>query len=145
MITRLFEVAIAVKDFDAAVKKFTDVLGVEPIFVKEESMPTPGDRCASFPVGDVVIAILSPRQPDSPVAKFLEARGEGVFVVDLEVTDIEETMRELGEKGVEFASDRPVPYGYGKLNFANPKSMHGVLFAFAQHDEGYYERVLRGE
>ena len=145
VVNRLFEVVIAVKDFDAAVKKYSDVLGVKPIFVKEERMPTPGDSCATFPIGDIVISLVSPKKPGTAISRYLDSRGEGVCQIAFEVADINETMRELGGQGIKWASEAPTRYGYGWLNFALPKSMHGVLTGFAQHDEGYMERVLRGE
>ena len=144
MITRLFDIDIAVKDFDAAVKKFSDILGVEPIFMREDRMPASGLMGAAFPVGGVIIGIIASKEPDTPVAKFLETKGEGVYLLGLEVTDIEEDMKDLAEKGVKFLSRDPIPYGYGKLNFVHPRSVHGVSLFFAEHDEGYYERFLRG-
>lgn len=145
MVNRLFEVVIAVRDFESAVKKYSDVLGVEPIFVKEERMPTPGDRCATFPLKDLVITLVSPRAPGTAIGKYLESKGEGICQIALEVPDINETMKDLAGKGVKWATDTPTRYGYGWINFAVPKSMHGVLVGFSQHDEGYFEKVLRGE
>ncbi len=145
MVNRLFEVVIAVKDFDAAAKKYSDVLGVKPIYVKEERMPTPGDRCATFPIGDIVISLVSPRVPGTAIARYLDSKGEGICQIAFEVTDINQTMRELAAQGIRWAAEAPARYGYGWINFALPKSMHGVLAGFSQHDEGYFERVLRGE
>ena len=54
-------------------------------------------------------------------------------------------MREGGELGLRWLNSEPIKYGYGKLSFADPRTTHGVLFTFSQHDEGYFERVLRGE
>jgi len=143
MITRLFEIVIAVNDFDAGVKKFSGVLGAQPRFLKEEHIPMPGLNAATFHVGDVTISISASRQPDTPVARFLQTRGEGVYLVGLEVTDIEQDMRKLAEKGVEFASEKPIPYRYGKQSFARPKSMYGVPVFLAEHDVGYYGRFLQ--
>ena len=108
-------------------------------------MVTPGVENVSFAVGRMTISLLASRTPDTPVAKFLRTRGEGVYLIGLDVDNIEEAMREVGAFGVRWANSEPIKYGYGRLSFADPATTHGVLFTFSQHDEGYFERVLRGE
>jgi len=92
---------------------------------------------------NMLISLIASEQPDTPVAKFIESNGEGVFLIGLEVTDIEQDMKELSEKGVRFVSDKSLPYGAGRINFAHPKSMHGVQIAFAEHEPDYYAKFLR--
>jgi len=134
MITRLFEVCITVKDFDAAVEKYSAVLDITPIFMKAEDIPVPGLKVAIFIIGDISLSLIGSEQEGSPAAEFLKARGEGVSLIALEVTDIEQTMRELGEKGVKLLSDEPIPYIAGRQNYSLPESMHGVQICWAQHD-----------
>ncbi len=145
---RLFEVNIAVRDFDAAVKKFSEVLGVQPIFMKDSQMPVPGLKSAVFPIGEpvgqVIIGITASADPDTPLARFLESKGEGVYVVGVEVDDIEENMKQLVDKGVKFVSDEPIPYVSGRMNLSLPSSMHGVQFCFAEHKDGYWEDFVQG-
>ena len=132
MIKRFFAVSIAVRDLDTAVKKYGDVLGVEPEFTKPGYFPFPGIQGAFFQVGDVRIYLIASDQADTSVAKFVETRGEGVFLLSLEVDDVEQATKEIGEKGVKFVSDTPMPFADGKVNFGHPKSMHGVQFEFVQ-------------
>lgn len=144
MVTQLFEVAIAVKDLDAATKKYSDVLGVQAIPIGAAYFPVAGLRGVVFPMGNnMLISLIASEQLDTPVAKFVESNGEGIFLIGLEVTDIEQDMRELSEKGVRFVSDKPLPYAAGRINFAHPKSMHGVQIAFAEHEPDYYENFIR--
>lgn len=130
MIKRFFAVSIAVKDLEAAAKKYGDVLGVNPEFTKPGDFPFPGIRGAFFEVGDVRIYLITSDQADTSVAKFVETRGEGVFLISLEVDDVKQTMKELTEKGVKFALEEPVTFKIATANFAHPKSMHGVQVEF---------------
>ncbi len=67
------------------------------------------------------------------MAKFLEKRGEGVQYIGLEVTDLDEMVRELRGKGIRFTSANPVEYPNGsRWAFIHPKEMFGVLFALIE-------------
>jgi len=133
MITKLCEVCITVKDFDAAVKKYSEVLGITPIFMKAENLPFPGVKVAIFPIRDIALSLIGSEQEDSPVAEFLKTKGEGISLINFEVTDIKQTMTELGRKGVTFISDEPIPYIAGMQNYSLPESMHGAQICWSQH------------
>jgi len=133
MITRLCEVCITVKDFDAAVKKYSEVLGITPIFMKAEDLPFPGVKVAIFPIRDIALTLIGSEQEDSPVAEFLKTKGEGISLINFEVTDIKQTMTELERKGVTFISDEPIPYIAGMQNYSLPESMHGAQICWSQH------------
>lgn len=133
MITRLCEVCITVKDFDAAVKKYSEVLGITPIFMKAEDLPFPGVKVAIFPIWDIALTLIGSEQEDSPVAEFLKTKGEGISLINFEVTDIKQTMTELERKGVTFISDEPIPYIAGMQNYSLPESMHGAQICWSQH------------
>jgi len=143
MIKRLIDVGIAVKDLDAAVRKYSEVLGVKPIILPPEHFAYPGLKGARFHLNEANISLVASEKTDSPVARFLETRGEGVNHISLEVTDIEHDMRDLAGKGVKFASDRPLAFSDGKVVFAHPKSLHGVQIAFVQAKPGI--DLLKGE
>ena len=140
MIKRFAGVNIAVKDLDAAAKKYSAVLGVKPIPTKAEDFAFPGLKGASFLVGDVLINLIASEQPDTAIAKFVETRGEGVFLLSLEVSDVEQDMKDLKEKGVEFVSDKVMTFATGKVNFGHPRSMHGVQWEFFQPSPAFQAR-----
>jgi len=144
MIKRFTEVGIAVKDLDAAIEKYSVVFGMAPVFLKAEHFPLPGLKGAVFLIGDVAISLLAPAQADSAIANFIETKGEGVFLINFEVDDIEQAMKDLAGKGVKFISEKPLPYVAGKINFGHPKSMHGIMTAFAQYKPDW-EPSLLGE
>jgi methylmalonyl-CoA/ethylmalonyl-CoA epimerase len=143
MIKRLIDVGIAVKNLDAAVRKYSEVLGVKARILPSEYYAYSELKGARFRIGEASISLVASEKTDSPVARFLETRGEGVNHISLEVTDIEHDMRDLAGKGVTFASDRPLTFSDGKVVFAHPKSLHGVQIAFVQAKPGI--DLLKGE
>jgi methylmalonyl-CoA/ethylmalonyl-CoA epimerase len=93
-------------------------------------------RVAFFSVGGTRIELLEPTTPDSPIAKFIATRGEGLHHISLEVKDIRATMRELAARGFELLSSEPRPGAHGTLVcFIRPKSAGGVLIELCQGGE----------
>ncbi|MDY6912166.1 MAG: VOC family protein [Chloroflexota bacterium] len=135
MIERFYGFNIAVKDLDEAVKKYSAVFGVEPRYFEEKDFAFPGLKGAQLMIGDVGINILESMTPDTSIAKFVENKGEGVFLVSVLVDDAEKTMEELAPKGVKFVSEKPLPSNLGKVAFGHPKSMNGVQWEFLQMDK----------
>ena len=137
MIKRFIGVTLAVKDLDAAVKKYEDILGVKAQIMEPEFFAFPGHKGAFIRAFDVQFTFITSEHPESSVTRFLETRGDGVFLIGFEVTDAEQDRKELMKKGVKFVGDKPVAFGGGKVNFAHPKSMHGVQVEFPQFDQGH--------
>jgi len=121
-----------VRDLDAAVKRYSEVLGVPPSPLPPERYAYSGLRGARFRLGKVAISLVASEEADSPIAKFLAARGEGVNHVSLEVTDIEQDIKDWAAKGIRFATDVPLNFSDGQVIFAHPKSLHGVQIALVQ-------------
>ncbi len=132
---RFMGVTIAVKDVDAAFKKYEAVLGVKPNIMKPEDFAFPGIKGGFFQVGDVLINIMSSDQPETSIYKFLETKGEGIFLISFRTDDVDAVTKDLIAKGVKLVSDKPIPFSGGKVNFIHPKSMHGVQVEFAQVKE----------
>jgi len=127
----LDHVAIAVKDLDAAVKYYVDVLGFAAPELEE--VPDQQVRVAVFGHGLGRIELICPTTSDSGVAKFLEKRGEGLHHVCVEVADIEATLAELKAKGAQLIDQSPKPgAGGAKVAFIHPKGAHGVLTELRQ-------------
>jgi len=77
---------------------------------------------------------MMPYMDTSPVAKFMEKRGEGVQYIGLEVTDLDEMVKEFRGKGIRFTSEKPVAYPNGsRWAFIHPKDMFGVLLALIEN------------
>lgn len=130
MIEKLRCILIAVKDFDAAVGRFSDVLGVKPKVVDFEGE---GIRSAFFPIGDSAIELIAPAKPGIPLEKFLNTRGEGFFGISLQVDNIEEAMKDLEAKQVRLLAQEPMTDELGyRYVYSHPKSLHGVEIEFTQ-------------
>lgn len=130
MVKGIYGMNIAVKNLDEAVKKFESVFGVKAEPFTEFAFP--GLIGAKLNIRGFSLHLISYTSEDTSVAKFLSAKGEGVFLVSLEVDDIEKDVEELKGKGVNFVLKDIVSGGFGKVNFAHPKSMHGVQFEIYQ-------------
>lgn len=127
----LDHVAIAVKDLDAAVKFYVEVLGFAPPeleVVADQQVTT-----AIFGHGMGRIELICPTDPAGSVAKFLEKRGEGLHHICVEVADLEATLAELKAKGAQLIDQTPrIGAGGAKIAFVHPKGAHGVLTELRQ-------------
>jgi methylmalonyl-CoA epimerase len=132
MIKRIAYVGVAVKDLEQARKKFTEHLGSKVIRVGSSEIDHVKNTYLT--VGEDVFELIEPYSPDSPVSRFMDKRGEGVQYIGLEVTDLDETVKELRAKGVRFVSEKPVEYPNGsRWAFIHPREMFGVLFALIEN------------
>ncbi len=133
---KIDHVAIAVQSLEEALKVYRDVLGLELKGVEE--VPEQGVRIAFLPIGEARLELLEPLSSESPVAKFLEKRGEGIHHICIEVEDIERTLQELAGKGVKLIDERPRTGAHGrKMAFIHPRSLHGVLLELYQKEEDH--------
>lgn len=127
----LDHVAIAVKDLDAAVKFYVEVLGFPPPeleVVEEQKVKT-----AIFGHGMGRIELICPTDPGSSVAKYLDKRGEGLHHVCVEVSDIEQALESLKAQGAQLIDETPkLGAGGAKIAFVHPKGAHGVLTELRQ-------------
>jgi len=120
-------VGVAVKNLDEAIALYRDVLGfkLENVHVLTERKV----RVAFFSTGgETHIELLEPLGSDSPVAKFLEARGEGIQHIAVRVKDIETVLEDFKRRGVVLVDEKPRLDADGALiAFVHPKSTKGVL------------------
>ncbi len=120
-------VGVAVKNLDEAVGVYRDILGFKLVGV--HVLTERKVKVAFLSTGgETQIELLEPIGSDSPVAKFLENRGEGIHHVAVKVDNIEYVLEELKEKGVMLVDEKPRTGVEGKkIAFVHPKSTKGVL------------------
>lgn len=120
-------IGIAVKSIDAVKDYYIHTLGLQLQAIEEvESQRV---RVAFLDAGNVKIELLEPLNDESPVAKFIEKRGEGVHHIAFGVSDIRTRMKQLDEKGVQLLQDEPkLGAGGAEVAFLHPKSSFGVLY-----------------
>ena len=128
---KIEHIGIAVKDMAAANDIYTKVLGYKPY--KAETVVSEGVSTTFFKCGESKIELLEATNPESPIAKFIEKRGEGMHHVAFAVNDIEKEMKRLEEEGFVLLNDKPKQGADNKLvAFLHPKSSHGVLIELCQ-------------
>ena len=129
--TGLDHVAILVSDLDAAIRLYRDVYGLTLSEVEE--VPTEKVRVAIFGHGAGRIELVSPSGPDSPMAKAIERRGEGLHHICIEVPDLASAMSSLKSGGAPLLDERPRPgAGGAQVAFVHPKGSRGVLVELRQ-------------
>jgi methylmalonyl-CoA/ethylmalonyl-CoA epimerase len=127
----LDHVAIAVKNLDAAVKYYVEVLGFAPPEI--ETVSEQRVTTAIFGHGLGRIELICPTDADASVAKFLDKRGEGLHHICIEVADIEQTLAQLKASGAQLIDAIPkIGAGGARIAFVHPKGAHGVLTELRQ-------------
>ncbi|AJC71181.1 MAG: methylmalonyl-CoA epimerase [Thermococcus sp.] len=133
MFRKIDHVGIAVKNLEEAIKVWEGLgLKVEEI----EEVPDQKVRTAIIHIGESRIELLEPTAEDSPIAKFIAKRGEGIHHIALGVTNIEEHLKELKEKGYRLIDEEPrTGAGGAKIAFVHPKAVTGVLLELCERGE----------
>jgi methylmalonyl-CoA/ethylmalonyl-CoA epimerase len=133
-VKRIDHIGIAVKGIEQAGKFYTDILGLE--IENIEHVTDQKVNVAFVPVGDSEVELLASTDPDGPVAKYLNSRGEGVQHIAFRVVDIEEALKELKGKGVRLIDQAPRKgAGGAKIAFIHPKETHGVLVELCERGD----------
>ncbi len=132
-IKHIDHIGIAVKSLDQAGRFYTDVLGL-PIQATE----TVADQkvtVAFIPITDSEVELLESTEPDGPVAKYIEARGEGIQHIAYRVENLDEALAELKDKGIRLI-DQEARKGAGgaRIAFIHPKETNGVLVELCERE-----------
>ncbi len=135
-IKRIAHLGIAVKDLDPPKKLYCDHLNLEA--GGEEVVAAQKVKVSFIRVGETNLELLLPTAEDSPVAKFLETKGEGFHHLALEVEDIDSAVEELKAAGVRLIDEKPREGAHGsRVAFIHPKSTFGVLLELVEYPESH--------
>lgn len=130
---KIEHIGIAVKNLEEANETYRALLGVEPY--KREEVESEGVITSFFQVGQSKIELLAATHENSPVAKFIEKRGEGIHHIAFDVSDIEAEISRLEKNGFVLINKTPKKGADNKLiAFLHPKSSNGVLVELCQED-----------
>ncbi|MEA3279481.1 MAG: methylmalonyl-CoA epimerase [Thermodesulfobacteriota bacterium] len=125
-VIKIDHIGIAVTSINKGKKFWGDRLGLwleDSEVMDKEKLIT-----AFFPIGESEIELLESTDPEGPIGKYLEKRGEGIHHVAFLVENIEEALKELKEKGIRLVDEKPRKgAGGAKIAFLHPKSTNGVL------------------
>jgi methylmalonyl-CoA epimerase len=137
MFARVDHIGVAVDDLDAALALYGEVL--EMPVAHREVVEQQGVEAVLLDVGENHVELLRPLGPDTPVGKFLAARGPGLHHVAYQVQDIEAALDRLRDQGVRLIDERPRVGIRGSLvAFVHPKASNGVLTEIVQPAEGLH-------
>ncbi|HSP16982.1 MAG TPA: methylmalonyl-CoA epimerase [Thermoanaerobaculia bacterium] len=125
----LDHIGIAVRSIDAANIYKTLGLAVDHV----ENVETQGVKTAFLSVGDANLELLEPLSPESPVARFIEKRGEGIHHICLRVDNLDEHLARLKAAGFRLINEAPVPGAHGcRVAFLHPAAGNGVLIELSE-------------
>ncbi|HEY3429400.1 MAG TPA: methylmalonyl-CoA epimerase [Cyclobacteriaceae bacterium] len=128
---KLEHIGIAVKNLKEANEHFAKLLG--RTHYKVEEVESEGVKTSFFDVGGVKIELLEASKEDSPIARFIEKRGEGIHHLAFEVQNIKSSIQEYQEKGFALINQEPKKGADNKMIcFLHPKSTGGVLIELCQ-------------
>lgn len=131
MLKKIEHIGIAVKAFGNAQPLFTQLFGKEAY--KMETVASEGVDTLFFQLGETKIELLQATNPDSPIAKFIDKRGEGIHHIAYEVDDIFLELDRLKSEGFQLLNETPKNGADNKLiAFLHPKSTNGVLVEICQ-------------
>jgi methylmalonyl-CoA/ethylmalonyl-CoA epimerase len=129
---KIEHLGIAVKNLAESNVLFAKLLGVQPY--KIEEVASEGVNTSFFQVADSKIELLEATRPDSPIAKFIEKRGEGIHHIAFEVQDIRAEMQRLEKEGFTLLNTEPKRGADNKIVcFLHPKGTNGVLIELCQN------------
>lgn len=131
MVEKIEHIGIAVKNLTEANQVYEKLLGVAPY--KIESVETEGVSTSFFRIGESKIELLEASHPESPIAKFIEKKGEGIHHIAFAVKDIEKEIERLQKEGFEIINEEPkIGADKQRICFLHPKSSQGVLIELCQ-------------
>jgi len=131
-ISHIEHIGIAVKNLTESIKYYEEVLGLKCYAVEE--VADQKVKTAFFMVGQTKIELLESTDPEGPIGKFLENKGEGIHHLAFAVNNIEGALAEAEEKGIRLIDKTPRKGAEGlTIGFLHPKSTIGVLTEFCEN------------
>ena len=131
MLKSINHIGIAVKDLEVSKELFKKIFNIEAFH--QETVAEQKVRVASFQIGDVLIELTAPTDESSPIAKFIEKKGEGIHHIAFESDDVNSELVKLKNDGISLINEEAKPGAHEMLiAFLHPKSTNGVLMEICQ-------------
>lgn len=131
---KLEHIGIAVKSLGGSDELFSKLLGKESY--KKETVEREGVVTSFYETGESKIELLEANNPESPISKFIDKKGEGIHHLAFGVENILEEVKRLKKEGFQFISEEPKEGADNKLVvFLHPKSTNGVLVELCQEKQ----------
>lgn len=131
MLKSINHIGIAVRDLETSIETFRRIFCFDDIH--RETVTDQGVKVASFKIGDVLIELTEPLGDNSPIAKFLEKKGEGIHHIAFSSDDIGADLERLAGSGISLIDQQPREGAHDMLiSFLHPKSTNSVLMELCQ-------------
>lgn len=134
-ISHIEHIGIAVKNLDESIKYYEAVLGLKCYALEE--VKDQKVRTAFFMVGQTKLELLESTEPDGPIAKYIEKKGEGIHHIAFATNNLKDALKDAEGKGIILIDKEPRKGAEGlNIAFLHPKSTGGVLTELCEHPEG---------
>ncbi|WP_099360643.1 methylmalonyl-CoA epimerase [Fredinandcohnia onubensis] len=131
MIKKIDHIGIAVSSIENSLPFYTNILNLQLEGIEE--VESENVKIAFIKIGESKLELLEPLSPESPIAKFIEKRGEGIHHIALGVSSIEARIQDMKENGIRMLSDESkLGAGGAKIAFMHPKSTGSVLYELCE-------------
>lgn len=132
IIKQIEHIGIAVRNLEAAIRFYEEVFNLHCYAIEE--VKDQKVRTAFFKIGDIKIELLESTDPDGPVARFIEKRGEGFHHIAFSVDQAGTALKDMQDKGVQLVDQEARNGAEGlQIGFLHPKSTFGVLTELCSH------------
>jgi methylmalonyl-CoA/ethylmalonyl-CoA epimerase len=132
-IEKIDHICFAVKDLEDTKRVYREDFGLMPAF--EYIAESEKIKVARYYIGEVAVEFMESTSPEGEVAKFIDSRGEGAFLISYKVDNLSKAMQELKEKNVKLIDDRPRELFGTRYAFVHhPHKLHGVLTELLEGD-----------
>ncbi|MFV8828013.1 methylmalonyl-CoA epimerase [Alkalihalobacterium sp. APHAB7] len=131
---KIDHIGIAVQSIENALPFYTEQLNLQLLAIEE--VASQGVKVAFLKIGESKIELLEPLHEQSPIAKFIAKKGEGIHHIALGVEGIQDRINEIKEKGIQMINNEPVKgAGGAQVAFIHPKSSGGILYEFCEKNK----------
>lgn len=129
---KIAHIGIAVKSIEETLPFYTEQLGLTLLGMEE--VQSEQVKVAFLEIGESRIELLEPLSAESPIAKFMEKRGEGIHHIALDVDNVEQRLERLKENGIPLIHEKPKAGAHNaQIAFLHPKAAKGVLVELCQY------------
>lgn len=131
-LTHIEHIGIAVKNLNESIKYYENILGLKCYAVEE--VKDQKVKTAFFMVGQTKIELLESTEPDGPIGKFIEKKGEGIHHIAFATSNLSDKLKDIESKGIQLIDKTPRKGAEGlNIAFLHPKSTNGVLTELCEH------------
>jgi len=135
-ILKIDHLGVAVNSIEESLKFWTDIMGLTP--TGSETLEEHHVKTAFLPIGDSEVELLESTSDDSPVARFIKKRGQGMKHIAFTVENIEVALEELKVSGMKLINEKPsLGAGGKKIAFLHPENTGGILVEICQSMESF--------